>query len=1003
LAIEKVHGFATVPSSLHWVSDSEIVYPCARLVVLMDVVSLEQRFFRRHSAAVTAVAVSRGTQPLCASGQARGSGKTAEIFVWDHQSLDLKLPAFRYHISERIVALGFTFSGSHVISVGSDREATLAVWQVLPRPDVKKPMVPVATASAFGGGAVLGVVPDSRVDTHMHHFATFGTGHLKLWQLSKHNNTIRAKRASFASWGAPEVVTCVLYVRGDRIVAGGKGGELFFFEGGKAVRKMQLSKHQIAGLHPMRPASIMAVQGSGEVCLLTANPKGGGSSGDFELADLSGHPPAWACTPISSCCFRSNKIVTQSSTHLMLVTSDGSSQRRSNGRRLKLLTTQPSRAPTCLAAQSSGVVASGAMDHTVRLIKANGPDPRHGVHFPQAVTTVAFSEPSPQRPHHHGWLAIGGFAGMVGLYSARTLKEIWRRSVSAQNSAMTCSAFSTSDPEEAAELWLALGTQDGSIHTLKMPVSSAECSENSVAKGQILKGHATTVFQMQFAEGVPVQILMSVAVDGNVLAFDVPFGRRSPSVSICKDLVFRPWTLPVGWPVVGCWGNSSARPRADKSADLVSLPERYFCQAPHADMMLATDETTNSLQVFPYPAPSSHCVGGSRGVAHSARLVGLTFCRETAVSLSCDGSLVLWDAGGAPLEATQVDMSRQSDSFISQPRRAPGPDPRDTMQSEDDPFGAIPEQTADDNDLDASIARPADASGFGDFPEWQDDAADDGDPTGEQDHNQHNDSARDVGGGVQLVDDVGDSVLLPRHVAERRVSPPDPATAAEENSWFVGGGSRTGEQRSPGFRPPLRALRADDSQSLNATAPGRFSGWGAASDAVPAGVRKDPVRKSAAAPWTPPLGRQAAEYEDPSAIGRRALLETRRRRSESLTAKIGSSAKQDVQTAAKLAPSGCKENAVQSKGRYMYRIRQDPEEFVLEVVLPGGRLTKVSKSQASRTVTVHGEVEAVWTDGPPATTPEALQIVVPPGYGMHELSLSKEFAGGRAVVRVPRV
>lgn len=162
-------------------------------------------------------------------------------------------------------------------------------------------------------------------------------------------------------------------------------------------------------------------------------------------------------------------------------------------------------------------------------------------------------------------------------------------------------------------MWLAVGTEDGCIHTLcfKDPLchDAARSGPEAVTRVAALRGHAAPIFDVSFADALPCKYLLSVDTAGQALAFDVPMARRLPSVSAVRSEQFSPWTAPIGWPVLGCW---SQEPVAEGPG---ALPPRRFCEARGRSLVAATAADDFAVELYPFPCPTSPA-------RHPPRLIG---------------------------------------------------------------------------------------------------------------------------------------------------------------------------------------------------------------------------------------------------------------------------------------------------------------------------------------------------------------------------------------------
>ena len=153
--------------------------------------------------------------------------------------------------------------------------------------------------SAYKGGALCGLCAAPGSSELPMLFATFGVQHIKFWQTPRSgrlSQAIEGRRGAFGTEG-PKIIVCAVWVARDRLVAGGNNGdvdlivdefclcfniyfvfmfwcfvhsfisinsqqnfsgEIFFFHGSRAVRKMEPQVSPVACLLPMRDTLAVA-------------------------------------------------------------------------------------------------------------------------------------------------------------------------------------------------------------------------------------------------------------------------------------------------------------------------------------------------------------------------------------------------------------------------------------------------------------------------------------------------------------------------------------------------------------------------------------------------------------------------------------------------------------------------------------------------------------------------------------------------------------------------
>lgn len=588
--LSRVHGFsAQTRPPVVFLSERRCACAAGRLVVELDIDDSRQRFMSGHSDIVSCLAHSE-EQALGASGQMRRAGaKWAEVLLWDSETLEVR-GAFQFHKAD-IEAIGFVQNGEILVTIGTDRDRTMALW-----PSARdgffragrREGAPLAVCSAFKGGGVCGIVASPGGPDEPVHFATFGVQHVKFWQSARVKFAVDGRRGAFGSEGAPKVVVCAAWVARERLVAGSSNGEIFFFEGNKAIRKLVIHPFSIALLLPLKDS--LAVVHSHGVCSLLK----GGAETAWDLASLLGAPESRMQTPLTAGHgWRGSSLVLASRTHLVFVDLSYGIRKVQD---CKVLLSQPSEPLAAVCAHTvEPRIYTGALDGGVRCYRSGDLRPIEARSFKAScgVTCIAVSSVAPGS-EGSAWLALGCEDSTLSIMGETNFHYVLRKSLSGRKAKLTCARFSATDASCTHPLWLAVGTDDGCIHTFrfKEPTcrSTVRTGEEIVSKVATLRGHEAAIIDFCFADTLPCLYLTSVDASGKQLAFDVPMARRLPTLSLVQDVPFTPWTLPTGWQVQGCWHE----PRSPEH-------QRRFFEIPGRQAIVASDCSGTSLEMFPYP------------------------------------------------------------------------------------------------------------------------------------------------------------------------------------------------------------------------------------------------------------------------------------------------------------------------------------------------------------------------------------------------------------------
>ncbi|XP_038156856.1 WD repeat-containing protein 90 [Cyprinodon tularosa] len=129
LRLSRIIGFggATSRCALWTRSGEAVVYPCHAIIVSMNILSREQRFFIGHTDKISTLALN-GNTTLLASGQ---NGNNSVVLIWDYNQ-GHRLLMFRAH-AHSLCSLSFSFGGGILCGVGKDRhnKTMVVVWNTL--------------------------------------------------------------------------------------------------------------------------------------------------------------------------------------------------------------------------------------------------------------------------------------------------------------------------------------------------------------------------------------------------------------------------------------------------------------------------------------------------------------------------------------------------------------------------------------------------------------------------------------------------------------------------------------------------------------------------------------------------------------------------------------------------------------------------------------------------------------------------------------------------------
>lgn len=641
--LEHVHGFhVSARPPVLFVAERQAAVAAGKLIVLIDLDTRRQEFIRGHTESVSCLAFSL-EQGFGASGQLRSSGsKFAEVLLWSAEELQ-PCASLEFHQAD-IETIGFVRSGEALVTISADRDHTLAVWSVAKDRALRarrREKVPLSVCSAYKSGLVHGVLGAADRAGQAQQFVTFGDAHVKFWKCDRLSSSLASRRGAFGPEGAPRAVVHVAWTSGGKLVAGGSEGQIYFFEGTRAIRRLHQQTQAVALMVPLRDA-LLVVYAHGLCSLL----RGGGSSAeprsvDVDLSALPGAPDVRMQSPIvGGKAWRQSTLLLASRTHLMLVDLSGGLRETCS---CETLLAQPSKPITAVCAHPAEPrFFTGSLDGGVRCYRSDThePLPERSFKASSGVTCLALSGSAPGSA---AWLAVGCEDSTLAVLGEASLNYAFRRCLSGRGDRrahLTCARFSACDCSGSHPLWLAVGTDDGSIHTFRFKDPACRYESHTgpetVVKVATLRGHASAVVEISFASTLPCCNLVSVDRSGQALAFDVPMGRRLSSVALVRDVPFTPWTLPVGWQVLGCWAPEPAP--ADPSSSL--LPARRFAEISRRSLVAASDATSPAVELFPFPCPTAPILPTPRLDGPASPVTALLHSARSDRLLAASGALV---------------------------------------------------------------------------------------------------------------------------------------------------------------------------------------------------------------------------------------------------------------------------------------------------------------------------------------------------------------------------
>lgn len=576
LELEHVYGFRSTGIRHHvrWVDAQTLLYPAGSTVVLHNVETNTQRFFRAHTDDVLSVTIHRGQNVAATADQ----GRFPIIYVFDLTTLKVKARLTGV-LRRGVSSLAFDATGTKVIALGLDDANTLAVYD-------------------WAKGKCLGQQPtddDGRVfritgnrdaaSFEAYPFLTVGENHIAFWSIAEATGKLQKKNAELGGFGD---VQTFLTADSDAIgnFIGTQNGEVYCFAGTKLEKVIDAHQGPILALRINSSGSLLITGGHDGYTStwdIRKNFKRVSSTLFTSFSDpetLKHRPNSIRSIDLWTVDEKSGKVRSAVATvagMISIVEPNGTIRAVVQGHHGDLSRDDLYAELWGLASHPTLNRFVSAGDFTVLLWDAE----RRGIVARASLSAraccAAWSSDAK-------YIAIGKVDGSVDIYNGATL-TVAHKSLKCSFRRVECVRFS---PDSSL---LAVGTADKTIELYDVASGFAHGGRLSGAKGVILA--------MDFS--VSGQHLQAVTQVFELLFFDLTTMEQLNPDEEGVDLVRRKmqdvsWstqTCTLGWNVQGIWPEGS-------NLDDVN----HVCRS-HDGALLATAEESGLVKVFQFP-----CVGG---------------------------------------------------------------------------------------------------------------------------------------------------------------------------------------------------------------------------------------------------------------------------------------------------------------------------------------------------------------------------------------------------------
>ena len=603
LELEWVHGYSgrTQRGNVRYTDAGEIVYPAARMGVVLNRTGRQQRFHMGHTDDVTCLAVTTIVKmPTSATETqtertivATGSiGERASIIVWDADTCET-LATLRGVHRGAITHLDFSPDGSMLLSIGMDEDHTVCVHELPPLTfDGGAENAPALSAiPIFADQGGKETVFDARWVTPTR-FAVCGVNHVRFWTKSPATRSYRMRAGVFGRIAKEETLTCLSSHPGrlvDGVVTGTMSGAMLVWYGRNCVRSVPAhSDGPVLCLHAVSRLGLVSGGQDGTVVLWNTRMEKGSR---FSLHRLgTSHDPS-----VRSVCWapQAHRILvgTMACEIYEISDSDGSDIHRH-----PLLQSHITGDLRGLAWHPERLeYATAGDDGTVRVWDVATRAQLRVTEFKSTLRAIAYSADGAQLAVGCG-PNLGTFgdapdkSGVVYILDATELTKV--RTIRDARGPITQLRFNPLGDT------LAVASSDGVVYFYDTT------GGEYVMRAPFTSHGGAAITHLDFdAEGL---MCRSLDEQGTLLYSFAETGEEVTDTVSLRDTVLSTWTTPAGWAVRGVWDGAR-----DDGGTVVALDRS------HSGKIIASVDSMGRTRLLRYPCTAANGVISAEFGGHS--------------------------------------------------------------------------------------------------------------------------------------------------------------------------------------------------------------------------------------------------------------------------------------------------------------------------------------------------------------------------------------------------